>query len=415
MFFIVYLGGIITIEVKEVNVTQQTLKEIKRNLNSSFSTFSTEASVEDFVKAQMKNHWIYTKERCNTILNEAINYLEKRINEKYNEIAKLINEYIDVVNECIKETGVFQSSTKSDLTNLAIGAGTGLGLALVLGGPIGWLVGIGIGAAALFNSSNKKRQLIDQIRMTADHLNKEAITKLTKVLNTYIIPEPILLGYSKTYQRIEKQADSAFLKSLTREQREIKDFLEKRGIEYLVHFTAMENKDKIETYGLLSHNKAKVLKVNIPRNDNGKTANKPKQIMEIQMDDYISLSVTQKNDSLLNAYISSNRIGNEILVYYIDANILWREINTSRIYCNMNASSRSVELGDDLKALKAMFADNINQEKNTVVGLRLFPYSRIGLKDNQTTHPQAEILFYGVIAPKYIVRYDYIKIEEGEN
>lgn len=81
----------------------------------------------------------------------------------------------------------------------------------------------------------------------------------------------------------------------------------------------------------------------------------------------------------------------------------------------MNASSRSVELGDDLKALKAMFADNINQEKNTAVGLRLFPYSRIGLKDNQATHPQAEILFYGVIAPKYIVRYDYIKIEEGEN
>lgn len=399
MFFIVYLGGIITIEVKEVNVTQQTLKEIKRNLNSSFSTFSTEASVEDFVKAQMKNHWIYTKERCNTILNEAINYLEKRINEKYNEIAKLINEYIDGIKDFFRETSVFQSSTKNDLTHLAIGAGTGLGLALVFGGPVGWLVGIGIGAAALFNSSNKKRQLIDQIRVAADRLNKEAITKLTKVLDTYIVPELILLGYSKDYQRIKEQEDSAFLKSLTKEQLEIKKFLEKRRIKYLVHFTAIENESSIMRYGLLSQATAKKSGITIPLNDDNISARKAAEIMKSTEDDYISLSISEINDKVYFAFISRGEIKTGIGICVIKAEILWKEINNDRIYCNMNACASSLMCGNDLSALENMFAELVVQRKfNSDIR---FP--RENKEPYLTTHPQAEILFQGRVDPKYIV------------
>lgn len=381
-------------------VTQKTLKEIKNDLDSSFSTFSSYNSISSFVEKEMRNRYLtsgfYTDDRCSVIFNAAVKHLEEEVNNTYNKIAKQINEYIDDLNESFETNHSYGSSNVDTFTHVAIGAGAGVGAAILLGGPVGWMVGIGAGLAALYNSSEKKKELISKIQNIADILNGEAIKKLSDVLDLYIVDDVVMLPPPEVEDLLVKEEA---IEDLTPQQLEIKNFLEERGIAYLVHFTDSSKVDSILKNGICSPKEAKKRGIKIIVNDNDISAHKAEKYMKSSSDDYISLTITTMNEKVLSAFKAKRRIRN-VKRILIDARILWKEINNDRIYCNMNASSGSLSCGNDTKALEAMFAPSVEQIKFS--GERTVD-TRAGKPKNVPTHKQAEILFQSRVDPKYFI------------
>lgn len=381
-------------------VTQKTLKEIRNDLDSSFSTFGSSWSVISFVEKEMKKHYLtagfYTDERCSIVYRAAVEHLENEVNSEYNRIAKQINEYIDDLEESFEANNNYGSSDADTFTHVAIGAGAGLGAAILLGGPVIWMVGIAAGIAALYNSNEKKKELINKILSIADKLNGEAIKKLSDVLDLYIVEDEVLLPPTNVEGLFVEEET---VEDLTPVQLEIKQFLENRGIKYLVHFTDESSVASIRKNGICSRREGKRRGIKIRVNDNDVSAHKADKYMKSTSDDYISLTITTINEKVLSAYKARNGIRNAKRIL-IDASILWKEIDRDRIYCNMNASSRSLSCGNDIKALKAMFAPSVEQVKFS--GERTID-TRSGKPKNVPTHNQAEILFQSYIDPKYFL------------
>ena len=391
-------------------VTQKTLKEIRNDLDSSFSTFSSSWSVTSFVEKEMKRHYLtagfYTDERCSLVYKAAVEHLENEVNSEYNRIAKQINEYIDDLEESFEANHNYGSSDADTFTHVAIGAGAGLGAGILLGGPVGWMVGIGAGIAALYNSNEKKKELINKILSIAEKLNGEAIKKLSDVLDLYIVEDEVLLPPTEIEDLFVEEET---VEDLTPAQLEIKQFLENRGIKYLIHFTDESSIASIRENGICSRKEGKRRGIKIRVNDNDVSAHKADKYMKSTSDDYISLTITTINEKVLSAYKARKGIRNAKCIL-IDASILWKEIDRDRIYCNMNASSSSLSCGNDIKALEAMFAPSVEQVKFS--GERTVD-TRSGKPKNVPTHKQAEILFQSYIDPKYFLNSD--KLEDDSN
>lgn len=393
-------------------VTQKTLKEIRNDLDSSFSTFSSSWSVTSFVEKEMKRHYLtagfYTDERCSIVYKAAVEYLENEVNSEYNRIAKQINEYIDDLEESFEANHNYGSSDADTFTHVAIGAGAGLGAAILLGGPVGWMVGIGAGIAALYNSNEKKKELINKILNIADKLNGEVIKKLSDVLDLYIVEDEVLLPPTDIEDLFVEEET---VEDLTLAQLEIKQFLENRGIKYLVHFTDESSIGSIRENGICSRKEGKRRGIKIRVNDNDVSAHKADKYMKSTSDDYISLTITTINEKVLSAYKARKGIRNAKRIL-IDASILWKEIDRDRIYCNMNASSSSLSCGNDIKALEAMFAPSVEQVKFS--GERTVD-TRSGKPKNVPTHKQAEILFQSYIDPKYFLNSDELEDDSNDD
>lgn len=393
-------------------VTQKTLKEIRNDLDSSFSTFSSSWSVTSFVEKEMKRHYLtagfYTDERCSLVYKAAVEHLENEVNSEYNRIAKQINEYIDDLEESFEANHNYGSSDADTFTHVAIGAGAGLGAAILLGGPVGWMVGIGAGIAALYNSNEKKKELINKILNIADKLNGEAIKKLSDVLDLYIVEDEVLLPPTEIEDLFVEEET---VEDLTPAQLEIKQFLENRGIKYLVHFTDKSSIASIRENGICSRKEGKRRGIKIRVNDNDVSAHKADKYMKSTSDDYISLTITTINEKVLSAYKARKGIRNAKCIL-IDASILWKEIDRDRIYCNMNASSSSLSCGNDIKALEAMFAPSVEQVKFS--GERTVD-TRSGKPKNVPTHKQAEILFQSYIDPKYFLNSDELEDDSNDD
>ena len=393
-------------------VTQKTLKEIRNDLDSSFSTFSSSWSVTSFVEKEMKRHYLtsgfYTDERCSLVYKAAVEHLENEVNSEYNRIAKQINEYIDDLEESFEANHNYGSSDADTFTHVAIGAGAGLGAGILLGGPVGWMVGIGAGIAALYNSNEKKKELINKILSIAEKLNGEAIKKLSDVLDLYIVEDEVLLPPTEIEDLFVEEET---VEDLTPAQLEIKQFLENRGIKYLVHFTDESSIASIRENGICSRKEGKRRGIKIRVNDNDVSAHKADKYMKSTSDDYISLTITTINEKVLSAYKARKGIRNAKCIL-IDASILWKEIDRDRIYCNMNASSSSLSCGNDIKALEAMFAPSVEQVKFS--GERTVD-TRSGKPKNVPTHKQAEILFQSYIDPKYFLNSDELEDDSNDD
>ncbi len=393
-------------------VTQETLKNIRKKLYSTFSTFSTEYEIKTFVESEMKVYFapgLYTDNKCSAVYDKAIKHLEKDIKEKYDNIANQINEYIDEINKEFQADHTYGQSSADTLTHIAVGAGAGLGAAILLGGPVGWMIGIGVSIAAVYNSDKKKKELISRIKYEASKLNDETIKKLKDILDLYIIEDEVLLPLSNE-EIIKYSDDRNYI--LSDNQKEIKDFLENRGIKYLVHFTESKNYESILKYGICSQKEGKKLGIQMPINDNDISAHKADKYMKSTNDDYISLSITEMNEKVLSAFKARHGI-KQVKRILIDASILWKEIDNDRIYCNMNASSGSLSCGNSFKNLEDMFSPSIEQVKYT--GEKILS-TRIGKDTNITTHSQAEILWQSNVDPKYIIKdiTNYDEKDDGE-
>ena len=182
------------------------------------------------------------------------------------------------------------------------------------------------------------------------------------------------------------------LVTLTNAQLEIKAFLEKRNIKYLIHFTDSKNVESIKRHGILSVQQLMNRGIAFSRNDLGRYDNMP---------DYISLSITNPNEELLSSFRKKGSILDAKFIY-IDASILYLE-TTDRRYCYTNAANRNCKSGNSLYYLKNMFSDTLTYQVPSTGIYRTFNRFEEKRRSNEPTDPQAEILFNRKIDPKYIL------------
>lgn len=388
-------------------ISQSRLKTLKNSLNNEFNILTTSYSVQNYIESWMrKNHeyssGLFTDSRCSEAYRDAVSYIESEVNSRYTKIAEEINKEIDELNSIISYSSNSSSFSDFNLEHLAVGAGAGLGAAILLGGPVGWLVGIGALFGAAYNSSQKKKELINRILDIAEKINNEAINKISDILNKLILPEPKKIAIKKATAPQTQVVSKPETQVLSTEQTAIKNFLEKRGIKYLVHFTDKKNYDSIMKNGILSISEAGRRGIFVNIKDNNISSHKVDSIMRSDNRDYISLSITNVNKDLIRAYRASGRINN-VIVIYIDARILWEDIEKDRIYCNMNASKNEVSFGRGLDSFENMFAPIVSQT-DFMTGIKTtYDRNRDGRKQNETTNPRAEILFEKRVDPKYFI------------
>ena len=388
-------------------ISQSRLKTLKKSLNNEFNVLTTSYSVQNYIESWMrKNHeyssGLFTDSRCSEAYRDAVSYIESEVNSRYTKIAEEINTEIDELNSIISYSSNSSSFSDFNLEHLAVGAGAGLGAAILLGGPVGWLVGIGALFGAAYNSSQKKKELINRILDIAEKINNEAINKISDILNKLILPEPKKIAIKKAIAPQIQVVSEHETQVLSTEQFAIKNFLAKRGIKYLVHFTDKKNYDSIMKNGILSISEAGRRGIFVNIKDNNISSHKVDSIMKSDNRDYISLSITNVNEDLIRAYRASGRINN-VIVIRIDSRILWEDIGKDRIYCNMNASKNEVSFGRGLDSFENMFAPIVYQT-NFMTGIKTtYDRNRDGRKQNETTNPRAEILFEKRVDPKYFI------------
>lgn len=174
--------------------------------------------------------------------------------------------------------------------------------------------------------------------------------------------------------------------SLSEEQEKIMGYLKQRHVTELVHFTPVENLESILRNGLVPQNQAVCYggKCTDPDRFDGHK-------------DTISLSVTIQNDLMMKEKVQK---GFKLAILYIDVGVLL-SISEKRIGFYPKNAALS-EYRDSLlnhtgvEHLKEMFGKNIKD--------RYREYTRDGMDENYPTHPQAEILFGGVIPIRCIKR-----------
>ncbi len=166
---------------------------------------------------------------------------------------------------------------------------------------------------------------------------------------------------------------------------EIKYFCEKRNITNLIHFTRINNLLSILKYGLVGRNDLNKLSQRYQPEINDKD----------RYDGYpeaICLSITFPNYKMFYSYRRNIR-GVKWVVLLIDVAVLWK---LDCAFCLDNASSRYVKNipiaeRKKVKALEDMFKD-FNDIKR----------KELKIPDSFPTNPQAEVLVFSHISPKYI-------------
>lgn len=202
---------------------------------------------------------------------------------------------------------------------------------------------------------------------------------------------------SKTGSRYSEPVNSG---TLSVEQLSIKRFLEERGIYYLIHFTDATNVPSIRINGILSVEQLKKRKISYRNNDEYRQDNEP---------DYISLSISGMNHYLYRTFKYNKQTIEHGVAVVINADILYKEIDTPRIYCNTNAATAGGNKGNTLADFRAMFADTV-EYTTTSVGERKINRSAERRTSYEPTDTQAEILWNKCVPLEYI--YCYWDLEE---
>ena len=168
---------------------------------------------------------------------------------------------------------------------------------------------------------------------------------------------------------------------LNRHQREIKDFIKKRRITTLAHFTQLENLESILVNGLLSKHALEENEISYSHNDEFRLEGK---------NNAICVSISFPNYKMFYKYRCSKK--GEWCVLELDPSILYEK---ECLFCINNAAS-----SEELRRL--------DSEKMNISGLKKLFYDPNFYRESSnllvryTTNPQAEVLVLGSIEPKYI-------------
>jgi hypothetical protein len=165
---------------------------------------------------------------------------------------------------------------------------------------------------------------------------------------------------------------------------QICSFCRTHNITSLVHFTHVNNLASILLQGLLSRNALERLP----------TERRPKFNDEFRIDgckEAVCLSISFPNYKMF--YPLSHENPSEWVILLLDASILW-ELDCA--FCHENAASNNVRfipLPDrkNFQALARMYTDHPTNVR-----------SKLHIPDYYPTHPQAEVLVFDAIHPRYI-------------
>lgn len=161
--------------------------------------------------------------------------------------------------------------------------------------------------------------------------------------------------------------------------------VENREIEYLWHFTKVENLDSILNNGLIPREILEQQSANVSYNDQYRLdGQKGANCLSLGHPNYKMFYSLRCQDS-----------AQQWVVLAIKPEVLWVK---DCAFCNENAASRSVtsipiHQRKGLQAFQRMFLDVAGKPSR----------ASIKLPDDCPTNPQAEILAFGVIEPEYII------------
>lgn len=170
--------------------------------------------------------------------------------------------------------------------------------------------------------------------------------------------------------------------------------IEKRKINYLVHFTRLDNLSSILHHGIIPVSSQQKQKICSVHNDD--------QRIDSHFD-CTSCSIEFPNHKLFFKFRKNVYPGSKWVVILLDKSLLISPVNIT-YYCYTNAArviphtSNSYELCY-ASALERMFAESVLTRDN-----KLIERSMLSITDNLPTDPQAEILISEVIDTKYIKR-----------
>lgn len=222
----------------------------------------------------------------------------------------------------------------------------------------------GFSKSDIINFKNAMHEYISNLKKLADEFSSNFNFKIDAE-NTDCLPVPVTTNSSK-----ENKDKGKFIK-----------IVKEKGIEHLVHFTNFVNLKSILENGLVSvdyqkkHNIS--AHINDPQRLDGHT-------------DAVSLSISFPNYKMFYKVRKDNE-GEKWAVLLLEPSIIWEKECAFNKHNAASNESRKLDLEDrkSIEAFLAMFSDD---------ELR----SKLGLPDNYTTDPQAEILVFDKIEPEYI-------------
>lgn len=166
-------------------------------------------------------------------------------------------------------------------------------------------------------------------------------------------------------------------------QKQIEQYVSQRQIQYLVHFTRVENLEGILKYGIIPRQVLREENSLIKTNDN------------LRIDgheDASCLSITFPNYKMFYPIRNGTR-DQDWVVIGIEPSVLWEK---ECAFCNINAASSEI-IHKDINDYKNLFAlTNMFAEVDCHASRK-----EMNLKLNETTNPQAEILVFGNVEIKY--------------
>lgn len=339
------------------------------NLENRLTVFKTESDVQTWMT---KNGFNVTVSTYQEIIRNGEKYIRESIDKTVKDIEMdVLLHKINVVSN-LKLFGI-NVDDKFMLGFLGISGAIGFCLissvalvpVLAVGGLVYWFGGNSI------LQKNVCEKLLKSSKDTAKKIKEQIETLINNDVDSSVHSQQDLIVHESSY------------KNLSLDQLEIKTFLEKRKIKYLVHFTNSKNIDSIKQHGILSVQELNRRGIRFNNNDENRYD---------RMLDYISLSVTQPNKYVLKKFKENGTL-NEVSLIYIDAAILYEEISTPRLYCDRNAAKGSCQKGSSLSDFENMFSNNKEYDR--------YEHYR---DDNEPTDTQAEILFNKKVDVKYIKR-----------
>lgn len=165
----------------------------------------------------------------------------------------------------------------------------------------------------------------------------------------------------------------------------MKDFVEKKGIKYLVHFTRLENLTSILEDGLIPRNELESSAINATFNDEHRYDN---------CKDALCCSVSHPNYKMFYSLRMENP-DVEWCVLGIKKKVLWEK---DCAFCIENAAKSSVT---SIPLDERKGKDSLKKLFDEIDG---FPArSELKIPDNFPTNPQAEILVFDKIEPDDII------------
>jgi hypothetical protein len=165
----------------------------------------------------------------------------------------------------------------------------------------------------------------------------------------------------------------------------VKETIESKKIEYVWHFTRLANLDGILTHGLI--NRQSILKKGLPSEFND-------DYRFDECEDSICCSIGHPNYKMFYSLRQDNP-DSEWVVIVLQPSVLWEK---DCAFCATNAASNEVTC---IPIQHRKGIDAFNKLFDELPGKP--PRNELGISESCPTDPQAEVLVFGDIEPKYIV------------